>query len=128
MGGPAAVTTPQRVQADAVLARSRPAPAGKTNGTIGRSRSRKKRSPHRACGWQGAVADSPPHAVCPKPRRFARPCTIGWSPSMKYETSYTIDLLDPSVNSVYCVRPLWAFGLRHDDFTGSPTRWSFADS
>ncbi len=48
--------------------------------------------------------------------------------NMKYETSYTIDLLDPSVNSVYRVRPLWAFGLRHDDFTGSPTRWSFADS
>jgi len=48
--------------------------------------------------------------------------------NMKYETSYTIDLLDPSVNSVYRVRPLWAFGLRHDDFTGSPTRWSFAAS
>jgi general stress protein 26 len=38
----------------------------------------------------------------------------------KYETRYTIDLLDPSVNSVYRVRPLWAFGLRHDDITGSP--------
>ena len=45
----------------------------------------------------------------------------------KYETSYTIDLLDPSVNSVYRVRPLCAFGLRHDDFTGSPTRWSFTE-
>jgi hypothetical protein len=45
----------------------------------------------------------------------------------KYETSYTIDLLDPSVNSVYRVWPLWAFGLRHDDFTGSSTRWSFAE-
>ena len=48
--------------------------------------------------------------------------------NMKYETSYTIDLLDPSVNSVYRVTPLWAFGLRHDDFTGSPTRWNLADS
>lgn len=48
--------------------------------------------------------------------------------NMKYETSHTIDLLDPSVNSVYRVTPLWAFGLRHDDFTGSPTRWNLADS
>lgn len=42
----------------------------------------------------------------------------------KYDTNYTIDLLDPDVNSVYRVRPRWAFGLRHDDFTGSPTRWT----
>lgn len=41
----------------------------------------------------------------------------------KYDTNYTIDLLDPDVNAVYRVRPRWAFGLRHDDFTGSPTRW-----
>jgi hypothetical protein len=23
------------------------------------------------------------------------------------------------------VRPRWAFGIAHDDFTGSPTRWAF---
>jgi hypothetical protein len=23
------------------------------------------------------------------------------------------------------VRPRWAFGIAHDDFTGSPTRWDF---
>jgi hypothetical protein len=23
------------------------------------------------------------------------------------------------------VRPCWAFGIAHDDFTGSPTRWVF---
>ena len=44
----------------------------------------------------------------------------------KYDTNYTIDLLDPDVNSVYRVRPRWAFGLRHDDFTGSPTRWNIS--
>jgi len=43
----------------------------------------------------------------------------------KYDTNYTIDLLDPDVNAVYRVRPRWVFGLRHDDFTGSPTRWTF---
>ena len=42
----------------------------------------------------------------------------------KYDTNYTIDLLDPDVNAVYRVRPRWAFGLRHGDFTGSPTRWT----
>ncbi|HKA09334.1 MAG TPA: pyridoxamine 5'-phosphate oxidase family protein [Candidatus Dormibacteraeota bacterium] len=42
----------------------------------------------------------------------------------KYDTNHTIDLLDPDVNAVYRVRPRWAFGLRHDDFTGSPTRWT----
>ena len=41
----------------------------------------------------------------------------------KYDTNYTIELLDPDVNAVYRVRPRWAFGLRQDDFTGSPTRW-----
>ena len=40
----------------------------------------------------------------------------------KYDTNYTIELLDPDVNAVYRVRPRWAFGLRQDDFTGSPTR------
>lgn len=44
----------------------------------------------------------------------------------KYDTNYTIDLLDPDVNSVYRVRPRWAFGLCHDDFTGSPTRWTIS--
>jgi len=42
----------------------------------------------------------------------------------KYDTNYTIELLDPDVNAVYRVRPRWAFGLRQDDFTGSPTRWT----
>jgi PPOX class probable F420-dependent enzyme len=42
----------------------------------------------------------------------------------KYQTDYGIELLDPEVNSAFRVRPSWAFGLRADDFTGSPTRWS----
>jgi hypothetical protein len=43
----------------------------------------------------------------------------------KYQTSYTVDFLDPAVNATVSVRPRWAFGLRHDDFAGSPTRWEF---
>jgi PPOX class probable F420-dependent enzyme len=42
----------------------------------------------------------------------------------KYQTDYGIEMLDPEVNSAFRVRPSWAFGLRTDDFTGSPTRWS----
>ena len=52
------------------------------------------------------------------------PATMLALENAKYDTNYTIDLLDPDVNSVYRVRPRWAFGLRHDDFTGSPTRWT----
>jgi general stress protein 26 len=43
----------------------------------------------------------------------------------KYDTSYEIDLLDPNVNAAFRVRPAWAFAIRHDDFAGSPTRWTF---
>ena len=41
----------------------------------------------------------------------------------KYETRYGVDFLDPAVNATFRVRPTWAFGLREDDFAGSPTRW-----
>ena len=43
----------------------------------------------------------------------------------KYSTNYGIEMLDPVLNSCFRVRPLWAFGLQADDFTGSPTRWDF---
>ena len=43
----------------------------------------------------------------------------------KYETDYTIESLDPAVNSCFVVRPRWAFGIMHGDFAGSPTRWEF---
>jgi PPOX class probable F420-dependent enzyme len=43
----------------------------------------------------------------------------------KYATSYTAELVDPAVNATIRVRPRWAFGLKQEDFTGSPTRWTF---
>ncbi len=43
----------------------------------------------------------------------------------KYQTDYSIELLDPAVNATIRVRPRWAFGLAEEDFTGSPTRWVF---
>jgi hypothetical protein len=43
----------------------------------------------------------------------------------KYSTDYGIEMLDPIANSAFRVRPLWAFGLKAGDFTGSPTRWEF---
>jgi hypothetical protein len=44
----------------------------------------------------------------------------------KYSTDYGIEMLDPVANSAFRVRPLWVFGLQAGDFTGSPTRWDFA--
>jgi len=43
----------------------------------------------------------------------------------KYDTEYSVDFYDPAVNGVFRVEPLWAFGVTEDDFTGSPTRWTF---
>ena len=43
----------------------------------------------------------------------------------KYQTDYKIESLAPDVNSCFRVAPKWVFGLAHDDFTGSPTRWAF---
>jgi hypothetical protein len=37
----------------------------------------------------------------------------------------TLEFLDPAVNGTYAVRPDRAFAITHEDFTGSPTRWSF---
>lgn len=41
----------------------------------------------------------------------------------KYETSYGFEMVDPTLNCCYRLRPTWIFGLQADDFTGSPTRW-----
>jgi general stress protein 26 len=43
----------------------------------------------------------------------------------KYATDYGMDMMDPGKNATIRVRPEWAFGLDADDFTGSPTRWTF---
>lgn len=43
----------------------------------------------------------------------------------KYSTTYGVEMVDPAVNCSFCLRPTWAFGLQSDNFTGSPTRWSF---
>jgi general stress protein 26 len=49
---------------------------------------------------------------------------LAWE-NAKYETDYTMEMLDPAANSCFRVTPVWAFGLAQDDFTGSPTRWDF---
>jgi len=45
----------------------------------------------------------------------------------KYQTSYSVEFLDPEVNACFRVRPRWAFALDAADFSGSPTRWAFED-
>lgn len=44
----------------------------------------------------------------------------------KYGTDYGLEMVDPKFNLTFRVGPHWVFGLRSDDFTGSPTRWTFA--
>jgi nitroimidazol reductase NimA-like FMN-containing flavoprotein (pyridoxamine 5'-phosphate oxidase superfamily) len=44
----------------------------------------------------------------------------------KYHTSYGPEMVDPAVNSVFVLRPEWAFALDSSDFAGSPTRYTFA--
>jgi hypothetical protein len=46
----------------------------------------------------------------------------------KYQTDYGLDFFAQPTNACFRVRPDWAFGLREADFTGSPTRWTFADA
>jgi hypothetical protein len=41
----------------------------------------------------------------------------------KYGDGITVEFL--LANATVRVTPRWAFGIAHDDFTGSPTRWRF---
>jgi PPOX class probable F420-dependent enzyme len=44
----------------------------------------------------------------------------------KYHADIEISFLDPERNATVAVRPAKVIGMRHGDFTGSPTRWTFA--
>jgi PPOX class probable F420-dependent enzyme len=44
----------------------------------------------------------------------------------KYGTAYGADMVDPASNSVFSLRPEWVFALDSSDFTGTPTRFTFA--
>jgi len=46
----------------------------------------------------------------------------------KYGTDYGAEMIDPAHNTWFALRPVWAFALDEDDFSGSPTRWSFAST
>ena len=43
----------------------------------------------------------------------------------KYGTDYAMAFMDPAKNATIRVSPQWAFGVDAEDFTGSPTRWTF---
>jgi PPOX class probable F420-dependent enzyme len=43
----------------------------------------------------------------------------------KYGTRYGFEMVDPAANSCFRLRPTRAFGVQADNFTGSPTRWTF---
>jgi len=41
----------------------------------------------------------------------------------KYRTDYSVDFFGS--NACFRLTPVWAFGLDENDFTGTPTRWTF---
>jgi hypothetical protein len=43
----------------------------------------------------------------------------------KYGGGVSVDFLDRAVNGTFAVRPEWVFAISEDDFSGSPTRWTF---
>lgn len=45
----------------------------------------------------------------------------------KYGYDYEPGFFDPAVNATVEVRPSWAMALTEEDFTESPTRWTFPD-
>ncbi len=45
----------------------------------------------------------------------------------KYDAAVTVEFQDPDVNGTFWLRPSLVFALSGDDFTGSPTRWRFAE-
>ena len=46
----------------------------------------------------------------------------------KYGTDYGDEMIDTAHNTWFRLRPVLVFSLDENDFTGSPTRWSFAPS
>jgi general stress protein 26 len=44
----------------------------------------------------------------------------------KYGTDLELSFLDPDKNATVAVRPAKVISMRNGDFTGSPTRWTFA--
>lgn len=48
--------------------------------------------------------------------------------NVKYASEVTYDFLDPDTNASIRVDPKTVIAIRHDDFTGSPTRWTFPEA
>jgi hypothetical protein len=43
----------------------------------------------------------------------------------KYGGGVSVEFLDPAVNGTFAVAPVTVFAISEDDFSGSPTRWTF---
>lgn len=52
--------------------------------------------------------------------------TVLAAENAKYQTNIGMEMLDPTTNSFFALSPEHVFGLVSADFTGSPTRWVFA--
>jgi PPOX class probable F420-dependent enzyme len=61
-------------------------------------------------------------AICTDPATIRRVLDLM---NDKYRTDIEPSFLDPEINATIAVRPRQVIGMRHGDFTGSPTRWTF---
>jgi hypothetical protein len=43
----------------------------------------------------------------------------------KYGTDFGLDMVDPASSNVFALAPDWVFAPDSNDFTGSPTRFTF---
>jgi len=69
---------------------------------------------------QPVVAEGEAEAVAD----LAQLATMLAAENAKYQTDYSMDMLDTARNTCFRVRPIRVFGLDVADFTGSPTRWT----
>jgi hypothetical protein len=61
--------------------------------------------------------------LAPRPSRPHLPVRGVWDRVALWFSS-----ADPEHNTWFALRPVWAFALDEHDFSGSPTRWSFAET
>jgi hypothetical protein len=77
------------------------------------------------------VHDSPLEPVIVQGRDTGSPTAARWTAMLATENANTgtrhgRDVMDPASSSVFALRPEWVFALDSSNFTGSPTRFTFA--
>jgi hypothetical protein len=76
-----------------------------------------------------ASHDYRPATVRPDGRAHLMPIWGTWEGTSLWFSSAPASRKAANLRSTwFALRPVWAFALDEDDFTGSPTRWSFPEA